>query len=54
MSGTNEIRLDTDKANRIKVNIIKMEQDFLNLRKTDSEKVAEIKKMIKAEVFKNY
>lgn len=54
MNGNKKITLDERRVNRIKVKIIKMEQDFLTLKKTDSEKVVEIKKMIKEEVFKKY
>ncbi len=53
-SGTKHITLDDAKVNRIKNKIIEMEKGFLNLRKTEAEKVNEIKKMIKDEVLKNY
>lgn len=54
MNGNKKVILDERRLDRIKLQIITMEKDFLNLRKTDVEKVAEIKNMIKREVLKNY
>lgn len=55
VSMMNEIHLDTKKENRMKVQVIKMEQRFLRQKKmTEAEKVKDIRHMIERESFANY